>query len=286
MISNINDIIARASRLKICVIGDLVLDRYVNGDVERISPEAPVPILKAKSFHANPGGAGNVVENLRGLGIETSFFHQPDVPVKTRVMSGSHHLLRMDEENEPRWMRWEDIPGELGQSIIEKKYDCVIISDYGKGMVPEEVAWEIIGRCFNHSVPVVVDSKGSFHNFAEATVVKCNESEWERYYETTGNSRGELFYKFSVENIVMTLGKDGIAYWTSQGKCDTLPGIPVVTSDPCGAGDTVTAILGMMVALGYGIPEACELANAAAAEVCRHPGVYPIRKEDLLNMKL
>lgn len=282
---NIHDILSKASKLRIAVVGDFITDRYIQGTVDRISPEAPVQVLKVKSTRANPGGAGNVAENLRGLGVAVSLFYdEKNVPTKTRIMCGPHHLLRLDEESDPQWMDFENIDIGLDYGILHGKFDCVIISDYRKGMISENVAREVIGRCVNRGIPVVVDTKDHLEQFAEATVVKCNHKEWLAYSESvTGQSVGHLMLNWGISNIVVTRGQHGIDYWESEGQFGTIPGIPVDYCDACGAGDTVIGVIGMMIAMGYSVQEACELANIAAAYVCTKPGVYAIQKDDLIK---
>jgi len=282
---NIRDILDKASKLRIAIVGDYIVDRYVDGSVTRISPEAPVQVLKVTGTRANPGGAGNVAENLRGLGVAVSLFYdEKNVPTKTRIMCGHHHLLRLDEESELQWQEFDNIDIGLGYGIENKKFDCVIISDYRKGMISENVAREVIGRCVTHNIPVIVDTKDHLEQFAEATVVKCNDREWRAYTESvTGQSIGHLMLNWFIGNIVVTRGQHGIDFWESEGQFGTIPGIPIDSCDACGAGDTVISVIGMMIALGYGIRESCELANIAAAAVCTKPGVYAIQKADLIK---
>jgi rfaE bifunctional protein kinase chain/domain len=282
---DIQEILKAASKLRIAIIGDYIVDKYVNGEVSRLSPEAPVMILKVTGVRANPGGAGNVAENLRGLGIETLPFYQKDIPVKTRVMSGNHHLLRMDEENEPQWQTWDDINVQFSYGIENRKYDCVIISDYGKGMVSKDIAKRVINLCAIHNIPVVVDTKSQHAIFTSASVIKSNLGEWHSFLAQRGDfhNAAHFLLAMDVENLVTTDGSRGIYYHDQDFNVKGIPGIKTEICDPCGAGDTVTAILGMMVAMGHGIHEACDLANIAASEVCRHPGVYPITKDDLVR---
>jgi rfaE bifunctional protein kinase chain/domain len=281
---NITDIITRASSLKIAVLGDLIHDRYIDGVVERISPEAPVQVLRITGVRENPGGAGNVVENLRGLGCQVSFFHQPNPPIKTRIMSGSHHILRMDEEDTPDWQSWDQIDIGLGYGIENQKFNCVVISDYGKGCVSKDVAQSVIELCLRFEIPVVVDSKQSFELFEGANVFKCNHKEWHAQDIPFPEIGFDLMEENSVDNVIVTNGQHGMQYWGHYAGAEIsgqVPGHQIAICDTCGAGDTVTAVLAVMTALGEPISDACELANFAGAEVCKHPGVYAIKKQDL-----
>lgn len=285
---NLTKILERAGKLRIAVVGDLIHDRYIDGIVERISPEAPVPVLKITGTRENPGGAGNVVENLKSLGIYTSFFYDRDnTIIKTRVMSGTHHILRMDdEESTPKLVHWDDIDMNLGYGIQHKKFDCVIMSDYGKGMLNRGVASTIIRLCNENNIPTVVDTKYQQNIFFSATVLKCNKREWDHFRENRARSESEWEFMKAADltNLVITNGDHGMQY---RGFDDDLElsgnvaGYKINICDTCGAGDTVTAILGMMAALGEPIGDACTLANIAASEVCRHPGVFSITKRDL-----
>lgn len=290
---NLTEILERAGKLRIAVVGDLIQDRYIDGVIERISPEAPVPILKITGTRENWGGAGNVVRNLEGLGCQVSFFYDDkNVIIKTRVMSGTHHILRMDdEESTPRLVHWDDIDINLGYGLEHGKFDCVVISDYGKGMINRSVTSELIRLCNHYNVPVIADSKHQKNLMHFATLVKCNLSEWKKFREDRSNkidSPWAYLNAWDVQNLVVTNGDHGMQYFGLDDGGDlelsgNIPGEKIAICDACGAGDTVTAVLAMMVAIGEPIDKACELANTAASEVCRHPGVYAIKQSDLLN---
>jgi rfaE bifunctional protein kinase chain/domain len=286
---NLIEILEAASKLKICVIGDRIIDRYVYGVVERISPEAPVPVLKITGTRENPGGAGNVVENLRGLGCEVDFFYdEKNTIIKTRVMSGSHHIIRMDDEDEPRWMKFDDIQWECWHNIEHEKYNVVVLSDYSKGMISRDVAKKVIELCNMHAIPVVVDTKSDHNMFDGVTLLKCNKHELEAYAKRRSQEDQEEDLT-QIKSLVITDGANGITYWSFDGTYEErghIPGIKTDICDPCGAGDTVLAVLAIMTALGEPIDRACDLANIAASEVCRHSGVYAIKKKDLENHTL
>lgn len=287
---NLQNILEQASKLKIAVVGDLIEDIYIIGDVKRISPEAPVQIVSVTEHRTNWGGAGNVVENLKGLGVEVSFFfNEVDVPKKTRIMSGNHHLLRIDEERDPILQRWDDIDICLGYGIENQKYNCVVVSDYSKGMISTDVAANLITLCMENKIPVVVDTKNQHHLFDNVHLLKCNYAEWERYKDKINAHDGvwQYMYQNQIDNLVVTHGQHGMAYHGFDSERDELTGYlpahPVAIADTCGAGDTVTAVLAVMTALGEPIDKSCELANIAASEVCRWPGVKAINKEDLMK---
>lgn len=283
---NIPDLLEKFSTLKIAVVGDALLDQYIIGSVNRISPEAPIPILEVEEKRTNPGGAANVVENLKGLGCQVSFFYnEKHVPEKIRVMAGSHHLLRIDNEKPPQWQRWDDIDIGLGYGIHHEKFNAVILSDYKKGMVSKEIADKVIELCGMKGIPVVVDSKRDLSLFEGATLVKCNHKEWSTYNKHGIPSFGWLD-ECCIKNAVITKGARGMQYCGYHGGLElsgNIPGIETQLVDSCGCGDTVISILACMIAIGEPVDAACELANIAAAEVCTRPGVYAIQKQDLLK---
>lgn len=287
---NLTEILESAGQFRIAVVGDLIHDRYIDGTIDRISPEAPVPILRITGTRENPGGAGNVVENLKGLGCQVSFFYDSgNTIIKTRVMSGTHHILRMDDEEGPKWMRFDDIDIGLGYGIKNKKFDCVVLSDYNKGMISENVARNVLGMCAEEGVPVVVDAKFNLQQFYDAAIVKCNKKEWENWIEgmaAVTDDAWSYLKPWRNENLVITNGDHGMTYHGYDGDLElsgNIAGHKTDICDACGAGDTVTAVLAIMTALKYPIDTACTLANIAASEVCRHPGVYAINKPALLK---
>lgn len=285
---NIHNILEQASKLRIAVVGDLIIDRYLLGDIERISPEAPVPVLNLKQTRENPGGAGNVAANLRGLGVQVSEFYGKHVPIKTRVMSGNHHVIRIDEEKEnPFLMEYDDYQMGLDYGIVNKKYDIVVISDYGKGAITTDVAEKLVEQCNKFHIPVVVDSKHNLHYYTGCTVVKCNKKEWDAFSKNTveAETPEKYLYYWNSERLVVTGGHLGMTFYDEFGMFLTKT-LAIDVCDPCGAGDTVTAVL----AIGVGLKpmfnsflEVCEIANIAASEVCMHPGVQPITKELLIK---
>ncbi len=291
---NIYEILDQASKLHIAVVGDFINDEYIFGDVERISPEAPVPVVKVTSRKSNWGGAGNVVKNLEGLGVKVNFFFDKErSTTKTRIMSGSHHLLRIDDEDvfDGETFEMSTWLNELEGGIATKIYDCVVISDYHKGVVTQKLAQRIIKSCSIMDIPVVVDAKKDFDKFKGATVLKCNRKEYLDLLKIAPpfpETRAWLGVKYHV----VTLGETGISiYYDDDG--EGFDGYQIDTVDVCGAGDTVTAVLAMCIGGAAAeewsrlemkmIEVGCELANIAASEVCRHPGVYPITKEDLIR---
>lgn len=302
----IQEILDKAPSLKILVVGDFIEDRYFIGDVDRISPEAPVPVVKVTNIRSSAGGAGNVMMNLLGLGVDAHFFGDigptKEYPpydefrwkidrmvhcVKTRVMSGGHHIVRMDEDINPYSrmyleMKWRD---DFEAQLIDT--DCVVLSDYHKSVISDDVAESVIRNCRSRGIPVVVDAKKDYYKFIDATIIKCNGKEWA---SQDCRSAKDFIERYSVENLIITHGDCGmeinrLAYFGEVAHKHVSPHVvPIV--DVCGAGDTVTAIIAIGAAIQRKITEdisidSVDAANRLAAEVCRHPGVYPIQRSDL-----
>lgn len=292
-------IIDKAKDLKIAVIGDFMLDRYIMSDVDRISPEAPVLVALMKDTHAKPGGAGNVYMNLCNLGVQTYLFCDAKDPysvskfmdrpnghlyiqqgtnaVKTRIMSRGHHILRIDDEqpyDQIVWKGYEQMDWQKSFEELLPTFDVVVISDYNKGVISDSVAKSVIALCINAGKPVVVDAKKDFYRFKGATILKCNDKEAGDVDRYTMND------KHGIEYFIVTCGEAGISLY-NNGYGEGFNGHRVDIVDICGAGDTVTAILAIGIKLD--IKDCIRLANIAASEVCTHPGVHPIVMDDLVN---
>ena len=153
-------------------------------------------------------------------------------------------------------------------------------------MLSKNVVKKIIEICITSNTPVIVDTKDHHGMYAGANVLKCNRKEWLSHLgRGIVDSEWHFLNLGGLDSLVVTDGDKGMQYWSDIDGLQmsgNVPGCRIDICDTCGAGDTVTAVLGIMTALGEGIDKACEVANVAAAEVCRHPGVYPIHKHDLI----
>lgn len=299
---NLPQLLTRAEGLKIAVIGDFIQDKYILGAVDRISPEAPVPVVSQHLTFGKPGGAGNVYLNLCNLGIKTSLFcgthdkhtvvevsyhengivhtHENRHAIKTRVMSGGHHLLRIDDEIDPMQIEWLPFTAYSWWKELEEKmgeYNCIVLSDYGKGVLSDSLINAIMELAPKYGIPVIVDAKKDYERFEGATVIKCNQKEYDAIEGwNTENSKW----------LVVTNGESGMRFCDTYGHVETFHGQKVNIVDVCGAGDTVTAVIAMVMAINdpiNPIDVACKLANIAAAEVCTHAGVHAITKEELIK---
>lgn len=301
---NLPEILEKASKLRIAVIGDLIQDEYIVGDVERISPEAPVQVVNQTEHKVSMGGAGNVFMNLLNLGVKSDlycyfkgekefwdsqqigfWYHDYPHAIKTRIMCGYHHLLRVDKEARPNEIEWLQFNGiSWSQDLLSRfeMYDAIVLSDYNKGVLSDSVINTVFDYALKCGIPVIVDAKKDFHRFKNAHILKCNYKEWCGPKPDGVKNIVNMVDKLSLGHFIVTRGDKGVLYCSGVDHGDSIDqvnGIPVHNVDVCGAGDTVTAVLAMMVKepIRHGVI----LANIAAAEVCKHSGVHPITKEEL-----
>lgn len=294
---------------KILIIGDLMIDQYIWGDANRLSPEAPVPIVNVQKESNTLGGAGNVAQNLlsfgaevivagligedaagkellkvladenadtRGIVIDT----KRPTTIKTRIIAGSHQIVRIDREvNETISKTCEDelfnrITGDL------EDVDIVLFSDYNKGVLSPSLCQRIIVYCNAINKKVIVDPKGlNFAKYKGAFIIKPNKKElaqavkFEKISSETDlqNAAAALFELTNATYLVVTLSEEGIAILTKDSY-QLLEVKATEVFDVTGAGDTVLSTLAYFIALGFTVEEACELANHAAAIVIRRVG--------------
>ncbi|MFW6242087.1 MAG: bifunctional heptose 7-phosphate kinase/heptose 1-phosphate adenyltransferase, partial [Thermodesulfobacteriota bacterium] len=283
------------------VVGDLMLDEYVIGAVERISPEAPVPVVHVETESFTLGGAGNVAANLAALGAEVSaagvigaaadgdrvlerfaalgvdaggVVRDPDRPTtrKTRVLAGSQQVLRVDRETR---REIADAPFEaLIRFVADRapEVEVILISDYGKGVVTRPLLSAILAAAKKRNVPVIADPKGrDFSRYAGVTLLTPNRKE---AGEASGRDVGEtpdllaagraLLETTGVKNLLVTCGPEGMVLFERDREPHLISAEARAVFDVSGAGDTVAAVLGLGVAAGLPLPEAAALANTAA----------------------
>lgn len=300
------------------VIGDIILDEYVWGDVGRISPEAPVPIVQVKQTTYAAGGAGNVALNLSGLGLNVTLIgsvgkDEPakkikkllnqdsiltiliplDQPTSTkiRVISGHQHLLRLDVENTaPLDHATQRKVKALIQAQLKKKPSVIIMSDYAKGFLTEDVCQFIIQEALKCHIPVLVDPKGlHYHKYKGATALTPNRFELATICQVSGDhldtlisSGKKLRASLKMNALFLTLGDQGILYLDKHNVLKS-PAVAQDIFDVSGAGDTVIAVLGACIAQKINPPDALTLANIAAGIIIGKVGTVAIKKEDLLR---
>jgi rfaE bifunctional protein kinase chain/domain len=293
----------------ILVIGDLMIDHYIWGNATRLSPEAPVPIVHVKNESTTLGGAGNVVQNLVSLGANVSIAgvigddadganlikileseavktdnivndSTRPTTVKTRVLAGSHQLVRIDKEIS------DAITVDLEDELISKlsnnieQADIILLSDYNKGLLSLTLTQRIIKLAAQHNKKVIVDPKGlNYEKYAGAFLIKPNRKELAEAAKVekinnindVENAAKSIFTQTETEYLIVTLSEEGMAIVTPQSS-KLLPVKATEVFDVTGAGDTVIATIAYFLASGLTVNEACELANHAAAIVIRHIG--------------
>ena len=301
------------------VVGDVMLDQYVWGEVDRISPEAPVPVVRATLRDEKPGGAANVAMNLAGLGararlvgfgggdreqsalesllaqenIEARLIAAPQVPTtsKLRILSGNQQMMRVDTEAPPAYSA-DNYRQLLDQSLAAiENVSVVILSDYAKGILTEEICQRLIARARERNIPVLVDPKHrSFSRYRGATTICPNRKELSL---ATGEPMTDLdcllyagqrlLADLDMEAMVVTLGGQGIAVLRGSSRFRA-PAVVRQVYDVSGAGDTVIAVLALALARGAPWEAAAELANLAAGIVVGKVGTVPVHRSELLGV--
>lgn len=307
----------------ILVVGDVMLDRYVYGHVERISPESPVPILSVDRENMMLGGAGNTLSNLihlkcngkllsvvgedesgqqirklaHTLNIDTSGLltcdDRPTV-VKTRFLAGHQQLLRTDFE------RIVALPQETLHQLCKKAEElirsvrAVVISDYGKGLLTPQLVSTVIELAHKRRIPVLVDPKGKdYSKYAGADVVTPNKKELSEATEgqsvTTDdeitNAARLLIQKSGIKAVIATRSKDGMSVIEKDNEpVHIRSATDIEVFDVSGAGDTVIATLAGALAVGADLIQAAALANVAGSIVVSKVGTAPIRAEELITV--
>jgi D-beta-D-heptose 7-phosphate kinase / D-beta-D-heptose 1-phosphate adenosyltransferase len=303
---------------RILIVGDLMLDRYVVGEVSRISPEAPIPVLAAKNAEQKLGGAGNVASNLRAMDADVdlvgvigddsgggelrAIFERTGIStdglvidetrptsLKTRMISGAQQMLRVD------WEHPLDVGGEARKLLLERaetlldRAQALVLSDYGKGVLTEELIARLITGARRRGIPVLVDPKGTgFSKYRGATLITPNRKEAEQALGRTlsdldavAEGARELIDQVELDAAVITLGAGGIYFRTKDGGEGREATRARSVFDVTGAGDTVVAHLALHLAGGLGLAEAVALANRAAGLVVARLGAGAVTRQEL-----
>lgn len=310
-----DNLIDRFAEKSILVIGDVMLDRYLDGSVERVSPEAPVPVLNHKNTQERPGGAANVALNLSGLqakvfvasvigkdpygetlksllqetGINTDAVVSTQTRMttaKTRIMAQSQHLLRVDQEvTHPVDRETSDrLLASIERIFTGEVIDMVILQDYNKGVLSAENIASILSLCTEHKVLVAVDPKfENFTHYKGVKILKPNLAELraalpfsiEVNEEDLARASDYLREKMACEIVLVTLSDKGI-YVNDSNEAHLLPTIKRSIVDVCGAGDTVISVAALAHLSGANRVEMARLASMAGTITCQYPGVIPI----------
>jgi D-beta-D-heptose 7-phosphate kinase/D-beta-D-heptose 1-phosphate adenosyltransferase len=294
----LTELLNRAHGKRIAVIGDAMLDVYLTGDVERISPEAPVPVVRVRERKHALGGAANVAQNVVAIGARCDLVAAVGsdragatlrtmllalgggadslvtvdrcTTQKTRIVARSQQLVRVDEEEEA------DLAGADEGALLDcirvvlRDADAVVLEDYNKGVLTPEVIAEVIRLATARQLPIVVDPKfRNFFAYRGATIFKPNRRELEAalgaaldvdHPETIPSTLNRL----GVEHILLTLGERGMVLFSTRGELARVPTVAREVYDVVGAGDTVTAYLATILAAGGTPAEAASIANIAA----------------------
>ncbi|MCX7798397.1 MAG: D-glycero-beta-D-manno-heptose-7-phosphate kinase [Melioribacter sp.] len=305
---------------KIAVIGDMMLDCYYWGEVSRISPEAPVPVVAVENEFARFGGAMNVAHNILTLGgiplpigvigndndgkillslmkkanIDDSYIiidKSRPTTTKTRVIAHNQHVVRIDKEST------NPINSKIEKKIIDilkrnlKNIDAIILEDYNKGVLTSKLIEEIISIANEAKKIITVDPKfNNFFTYKNVTVFKPNRKETEdvlgikiKSEEDITKAGNILMEKLKAKYVLLTLGEQGVALF-ENGKVERkIPTKARKVADVSGAGDTVISTITIALAAGANIYDAAYLANFAGGLVCEEVGIVPISIDKLFN---
>lgn len=314
------DLIGRLDRSRVLVMGDIMLDRFIDGEVARISPEGPVPVLKSIETRCALGGAGNVSRNLTALGVASvliamvgadseaeeirrllSDLHPLESvlvvdaarrsTVKTRFLARRQQLLRVDAETtSPAGAQMTLQALEAFNRHIDE-CDALILSDYGKGFLTPGLLESAIASCREHGKPVLVDPKGlNYSIYANATILTPNLKELgEATRMPVANdadvslAAGALIDQCHLEAVLATRSQDGMSLVRPSGEAAHLRSEAREVFDVTGAGDTVIAVFSAAMAAGAPLVQCAELANIAAGIVVGKAGTAVTHVADLLH---
>jgi rfaE bifunctional protein kinase chain/domain len=316
-------ILKQAEGMKVCIIGDVMLDRYMFGNVTRISPEAPVQVFETKQSKPKLGGAANVSYNVKTLGAEpvligvigndaegeiladvmrsqgqntSGLIIEENRPTtcKTRVIADSHHLLRIDSESK------HEISAQTENKIISllkeisRETKFIILQDYNKGVLTKSSINKIISFAKREKMKILVDPKfDNFFEYRNVYLFKPNRKELEdalgrkaKTHDEINDFARELSGRIKCENIVLTLGENGMRIFEKKNGKIKLSSIDTharKVADVSGAGDTVISTIAVCLSGGASLKDAVIIANVAAGLVVEEVGIVPIFRDDLLK---
>ncbi len=300
----------RFSGRRILVAGDLILDRYLFGKVDRISPEAPVPILRVKREENRPGGAGNVAANILALGGDVQlmgivgddeagktlrhFFHDQRLVIedpafttitKTRVISQRQQIVRIDRESDG------NIPAagamqRLLNATLPAAFDAIVVSDYAKGTITRELMHKLAAIATAAAIPLLVDPKpANAHLYKGVTGITPNLAESEAMLgeaiRDIEASARRLRRRLGCRFAIITRGENGITAAERNRRTFHVPAWAHEVYDVTGAGDTVAAVIGLSLSAGASLKEAVFMANAAASLVVEKVGTASVTPGEL-----
>ncbi len=307
----VEEILVKAPRVRVLVVGDVMLDRYHWGNVSRISPEAPVPVVRLERTTIAAGGAANVAANIVGLGATVRLFgligddaegdvlrqeivragvggddlfavRQRPTTVKTRIVAHGQHVVRLDQEDSAALdgPAEDELNTRIGAALPSAS--IVIVSDYAKGMLSDAILARLITSARRLGIPVLADPKGKeYGKYAGATMVTPNQKEAldacgldsENSLEAAGR---KLLTDLDLESVLITRGEAGMSLFRGAGGPVSFAARARTVFDVTGAGDTVIAALGTALGTGVGLLAAVEFANLAAGIVVEQIGTTAI----------
>ena len=312
------ELVGRFPAQTVLVVGDIMLDRFVWGEVTRISPEAPVPVVRIRRETDCLGGAGNVVSNLRALGSSVRFaglvgsdeaagrvrerlqangvdvrglLVDPARPttLKMRIIAHSQQVVRVDSEED------RPLDGALGEGLLQRALEllegvsALMISDYDKGVLSPGLLRPLLAAAAKAGLPVIVDPKLThFPHYEPVTIITPNQLEAAR--ATATEIRGDadveragrkILEMLDTRALLMTRGERGMALFERGGATSFIPARSREVYDVTGAGDTVASVLALALPAGASLREAAELANLAAGIVVGKIGTATVTAEEL-----
>lgn len=311
-------IIASIPGRRLAVVGDSMLDRFLWGSVDRISPEAPVPVVRLERETIKLGGAANVAANIRALGGDVTLFGiwgEDDeagtmrrlltergidaggmvgdaarpTTIKTRIIAHNQQVVRADREQD------RAVSGEVAERLVAgwrdgaQRFDALVISDYGKGVLPPAVLDDLIAYAREQGIPAVVDpKKGDFSQYAGATSLTPNQKEAEQACAAQITDEASLtgvgtalLERTRSEAVLITRGEHGMALFEKGGAEHHLATEATTVYDVTGAGDTVIAVYTTALATGADFLPSAALANHAAGLAVRELGTAAVTAEQL-----
>lgn len=303
------------SSVRLLVMGDVMLDRYWFGDSNRLSPEAPVPVVLIEDIRDTPGGAANVALNVANMGAQITLFsvlgrdHEGDILrellecqnvecsfsyneafrtiVKLRIIARNQQIVRADFERKPDRELLKPVVEKFREALLPT--DTVILSDYGKGGLTH--VSDVLAITREKKVKVLIDPKGSDYSaYRGATLITPNRAEFAQVVGTWSNEAEferlafGLRDRLELEALLVTRSEDGMSLFVDDRHIHILAEAKEVF-DVSGAGDTVISVLATALGAGYSLEEATRLANSAASVVVSKLGTAPITHDELNSLK-
>jgi len=307
------EIISNLKKAKILVIGDIILDKYLWGNVERISPEAPVPVVEVIKENYNLGGASNVANNIASLNAEAILIgvvgkdenakilknlleeknikyalvedkERPTIE-KTRIIAVSQQLLRIDRENKAKLSK--EIEEEIIKNIknVLDKVDSIIVSDYGKGVITQNIMDLLV---FSGKMIFVDPKPSNFMLYKNTTILTPNKKEAYELVkadkeESLENVAKKIMENLNIQRVLITLSSEGMALF-EKDKVIKIPAKAKKVYDVTGAGDTVISVLAMAKSIGASWEESAIIANYAAGYVVGEIGTATVTEDILTSL--